>query len=127
MKKHSARFLAIVEQAKAQIQETTVQRVFQRHQNQETYHLLDVREKEEWLQGSLPGAIHLSKGVLERDIQAQIPNQTDEIILFCGGGYRSALAAENLQRMGYSNVYSMDGGFKGWRNASYPIVNPTTD
>ena len=127
MKKHSQRFLDIVQDAKSRIQETDVPKVFERQQNQDTFHLVDVREKEEWLRGHLPGALHLGKGVLERDIEAQLPNPEEEIILYCGGGYRSALAAENLQRMGYTNVWSMDGGFRGWSTAEHPIVKPTVD
>ena len=124
MKHHSAHFLAIVQDAKSRIRETNVDAVFERQENRESFHLVDVREKEEWLRGTLPNALHLGKGVIERDIEAQIPDQHTEIILFCGGGYRSALAAENLQRMGYKNVYSMDGGFREWREAGHPIVDP---
>ena len=125
MKKHSQRFLDIVQDAKSRIQETDVQTVFSRQQSQQNFHLVDVREKEEWLRGHLPGAIHLGKGVLERDVEAQLSDLNEEIILYCGGGYRSALAAENLQRMGYTKVSSMDGGFRGWSTADNPIVIPT--
>ena len=127
MKKHSQRFLNIVQDAKSRIKETDVPTVFDRQQKQEAFHLVDVREKEEWLRGHLPRALHVGKGVLERDIEAQLPNPDEEIILYCGGGYRSALAAENLQRMGYTNVSSMDGGFRGWSTAGHPIVDPAVD
>ena len=94
MKKHSEGFLAIVRDAKSRIRETDVSTVFKDLQDGKTFHLVDVREREEWLRGSLPQSIHIGKGVLERDIEAQIPNREDEVVLYCGGGYRSALAAE---------------------------------
>ena len=83
--------------------------------------LVDVREDHEWNQDHLPGSIHLSKGIIERDIEKMIPDTGGEIVLYCGGGYRSALAADSLQRMGYTNVISMDGGFTAWRDAGYPL------
>ncbi|MEM1061504.1 MAG: rhodanese-like domain-containing protein, partial [Planctomycetota bacterium] len=90
----------------------------------ETFHLLDVREQSEFAAGRIPGARHLGKGVIERDIEAAVPDVDAEIVLYCGGGYRSALAAESLQKMGYTRVISMDGGFRGWKEAGLPIEGP---
>ena len=120
MSKHAPGFLKIVEDAKQKIRETTVPVVAERLQRGDTFHLVDVREDDEWRAGHARGAIHLGKGVIERDIEAKIPNKDDEIILYCGGGFRSALAAEALQRMGYRNVLSMDGGMRAWRDAKLP-------
>jgi rhodanese-related sulfurtransferase len=89
----------------------------------ERFHLIDVREEGEWAAGHLPGAIHIGRGVLERDIEQAIPDLDREMVLYCGGGYRSALAADNLQRMGYTNVWSMDGGFRGWHESGGEIVH----
>lgn len=88
----------------------------------EQFHFVDVREESEWANGHLPQAVHLGKGVIERDIEKTVPDIGAEIILYCGGGYRSALAAYNLQKMGYTNVWSMDGGFRGWKEAGGQIV-----
>src|SRR4051812_15350021 len=116
--KHSPGFLKIVKAARRSIQETTVRAVRARMENDDkSFLLVDVREDHEWEKGRLPGAIHLGKGIIERDIETEIPDKKREIILYCGGGYRSALAAENLQKMGYKNVVSMDGGFRGWKEA----------
>ena len=119
---HSRGFLSIVNDAKKRIRETNVAKVKERMDRGETFHLVDVREESEWNDNHLPKAIHLGKGILERDIESKIPDKEAEIILYCGGGYRSALAADNLQKMGYTNVSSMDGGFKGWRDAGHPLV-----
>jgi rhodanese-related sulfurtransferase len=121
-KQHSPRFLQIVQEAKKHIRETTVEEVKARLDRGEKLCLVDVREESEWAKGHLPGAIHLSKGVIERDIETRLPDTKAEIILYCGGGFRSALAAENLQRMGYTNVLSMDGGFRDWCNKGYPLI-----
>ena len=121
-KKHSLRFLEIVNDAKSRIRECTFHDVKNRQDAGETFHLVDVREESEWAAGHLPKAVHLGKGIIERDIEAAISETNSEIILYCGGGYRSALAAETLQKMGYTNVISMDGGFGGWKEADYPIV-----
>lgn len=121
-KNHSPRFLQIVESARKNIRECTAQDVKQRLDRGESFHLVDVREESEWAKGHLPGAVHLGKGVIERDVEKAIPEPESEIVLYCGGGFRSALAAENLQRMGYRNVISMDGGFRGWNDAGYPVV-----
>jgi rhodanese-related sulfurtransferase len=121
MKKHAPRFLAIVQDSKKRVREMTVDQVKEKMNRGEQFHLIDVREESEWNQDHLPGAIHLGKGIIERDIEKKRPDPESEIVLYCGGGFRSALAAENLQRMGYKNVISMDGGYSGWKNANYPI------
>lgn len=120
--KHSNGFLAIVNDAKKRIHETNVPEVKKRMDRGDSFFLIDVREESEWNDNHLPKAIHLGKGILERDVENMIPDKGAEIILYCGGGYRSALAADNLQKMGYTNVLSMDGGFKGWRDAGHPLV-----
>ena len=117
---HSQRFLALVHDAKKRIKETDVTDVKRRLDAGEKLALIDVREESEWGRGHLPGAIHLGKGVIERDIEQRVPDAGAKLILYCGGGFRSALAAENLQRMGYTNVESMDGGWKGWLDAGFP-------
>jgi rhodanese-related sulfurtransferase len=119
--KHSPGFLKIVEEAKRRVRETNVEEVKKRMDAGEKLNLIDVREDNEWAKGHLPGARHLSKGVIERDIEATIPNRAVELILYCGGGFRSALAGDNLQKMGYTNVVSMDGGWRGWTAANHPV------
>ena len=114
--------MQIVEDAKKRIGETTVDQIKARLDRGETFHLIDVREESEWAKDHLPGAGHLGKGILERDVEERFPSLAAEIILYCGGGYRSALAADNLQKMGYTNVWSMDGGIRGWRDRGYPLV-----
>ena len=121
MAKHASRFLELVAAARAQISECTIADVKQKQDAGETFHLVDVREESEYAAGRIPGAIHLGKGVIERDIEKAIPDTSAPIILYCGGGYRSALAAVNLQQMGYENVISMDGGMRGWREAGYGV------
>lgn len=116
--KHSEEFLAVVEDAKTRIREVTVEETIQRTDAGAV--LIDVREDNEWKMGHATDAIHLGRGVIERDIVGQIPNKDKEIILYCGGGYRSALAADMLQKMGYRNVFSMAGGWKAWRDAEAP-------
>lgn len=120
-KNHSKRFLDIVNDAKSRVMECTVQDVKQRGDQGEDFHLIDVREDREFNAGRIPGAKHLGKGIIERDIEQIIPDTSELIILYCGGGFRSALAAENLQRMGYTQVISMDGGFSGWKAAGFEI------
>ncbi len=120
---HSPRFLHIVDETRPRIRELQVDDVKSRMDRGHTFVLVDVREESEWARGHLPGAIHLGKGVIERDIEQRVPDTKSEIILYCGGGYRSALAADNLQRMGYTNVFSMDGGVRGWRDKNYPMVS----
>jgi len=121
MAKHAARFLKLVEDAKQHVKECTVEDVKQRLDRKDRFYLVDVREESEWAAGHLPGAIHLGKGVIERDVEQAIPDTAAEVILYCGGGFRSALAAENLQKMGYSNVTSMDGGWRAWNAAGFPV------
>lgn len=121
--KHAPRFLQIVNESRARVRELTVEDVKQKLARKEQFKLIDVREESEWAAGHLPGASHLGKGIIERDIEATIPDTSSEIVLYCGGGYRSALAADNLQKMGYTNVYSMDGGFRGWKEASLPVTH----
>jgi rhodanese-related sulfurtransferase len=117
---HAPKFLAIVNEAKRRVKQTDVQNVKRLMDAGEKMLLVDVREDNEWANGHLPGAIHLGKGVIERDIEARVPDTSAKIILYCGGGFRSALSADNLQKMGYTNVESMDGGWKGWLAAGYP-------
>ncbi len=119
---HGSRFLEIVNDAKTRIQENDVISVKGLLDEGRAFHLVDVREEGEWSAGHLPTAIHLGKGIIERDIERMIPNLDAEIVLYCGGGYRSALAAHSLQQMGYTNVWSMDGGMGAWRDAAYPVV-----
>jgi rhodanese-related sulfurtransferase len=121
MAKHTPRFLKVVEDAKSRIRELTVADVKSKLERGERFHLVDVREDSEWAAGHLPRAIHLGKGVIERDVEQAIPDTAAEIVLYCGGGFRSALAADNLQKMGYTKVWSMDGGCRGWREAGLPV------
>ena len=118
---HSARFLRIVEDAKKRVQEVSIDQVKARLDRGEKFLLVDVREESEYAKDHLPGAIHLGKGTIERDIEERAPELSTPLILYCGGGYRSALAADNLQTMGYTNVLSMDGGIRGWREKQYPL------
>jgi rhodanese-related sulfurtransferase len=122
--KHSKGFLAIVNDAKRRIKQTDIAAIWTRITRGDRFHLIDVREDNEWERGHLPGAIHLGKGIVERDIENAIPDPNAEIVLYCGGGFRSALVADVLQRMGYTNVISMDGGYRGWVEAGHPIEKP---
>jgi len=117
---HAPGFLKLVNESKSRIQQTNVADVKKRMDAGETFYLVDTREDSEWARGRLPGAIHLCKGIIERDIEKTIPDKAAPIVLYCGGGFRSALAADNLQKMGYTNVSSMDGGWRGWREAGHP-------
>lgn len=119
---HSPRFLNIVNDAKSRVQETTVDQVKDKIDSGEEFFLVDVREESEFGKDHLPGAVHLGKGIIERDIEARIPDLDAPLILYCGGGFRSALAADNLQKMGYTNVLSMDGGIREWREKHYPLT-----
>jgi len=119
--KHSPAFLKLVEDSKTRIRETDIREVKRRLDAGDKLHLVDVREESEWARGRLPGALHLSKGVIERDIEKVIPEKSAPIVLYCGGGFRSALAADNLQKMGYTSVISMDGGWRAWTEAGYPV------
>jgi rhodanese-related sulfurtransferase len=120
---HPPRFLKIVDDARTRVRETNVDEVKKRMDRGDKLLFVDVREESEYAKDHLPGAIHLGKGVIERDIEERVPELNKEMILYCGGGYRSALAADNLQKMGYTNVISMDGGIRGWREKGYPLTN----
>jgi len=122
---HASGFLKIVNDAKSRVKECTVADVAAMRQRGEKFTLVDVREDNEWAAGHLPGAIHMGKGIIERDIENAVPDPKTKLVLYCGGGYRSALAADNLQKMGYTNVISMDGGFKGWVAAGHPLEKPS--
>jgi len=119
---HSSQFLRLVQDAKKNVKETNVADVKRRSDAGEKFVLVDVREDNEWANGHLPGAVHLGKGIIERDIVQRVPDANAKIILYCGGGFRSVLAAENLQKMGYTNVESMDGGWRGWVEAGLPTA-----
>ena len=118
---HSPAFLKIVEEAKSRVQEISVPETRKKLEAGEAFQFVDVREDNEWEQGRAAGAIHLGKGIIERDIEKRIPDPNAEIILYCGGGFRSALAADALQKMGYTNVYSMAGGYREWLKQQGPI------
>src|SRR5947207_14565010 len=119
---HAPQFLKLVNDAKRRVKETNVPDVKRRMDSGEKLLLVDVREDNECAKGHLPNAIHLGKGVIERDLEQRVPDTNEKLILYCGGGFRSALVADNLQKMGYSNVESMDGGWKGWLEAGLPIA-----
>jgi rhodanese-related sulfurtransferase len=123
-KQHTPAFLVLVRDAKQRVRETTIPELKKRLDAKEAFHLIDVREDHEWAAGHIPGAKHLSKGIIERDIEGQIPDLEAEILLYCGGGYRSALVADNLQKMGYKRVVSVDGGWRGWTGAGFPVEKP---
>lgn len=118
---HSPQFLKLVNEVKPRVKETNVADVKRRMESGEEFLLVDVREDNEWAKGHLPRAVHMGRGIIERDIEKQVPETTKKIILYCGGGFRSALVADNLQKMGYTNVESMDGGWRGWTEAGLPV------
>lgn len=119
---HSPQFLKLVADAKKRVRETNVPDVQRRMDAGEKMILVDVREDHEWAKGRLPGAVHMGRGIIERDIEQSIPDTKTKLVLYCGGGFRSALVADNLQRMGYTNVESMDGGWRGWNEAGLPTI-----
>ena len=119
---HPPKFLKLVNEAKTRVAETNVADVKRRMDAGEKLELVDVREDNEWTQGHVPGAVHLGKGIIERDIEARVPDTGAKVVLYCGGGFRSALVADNLQKMGYTNVESMDGGWRGWLEAGLPTT-----
>ncbi|MGA9996559.1 MAG: rhodanese-like domain-containing protein [Pyrinomonadaceae bacterium] len=119
--KHTAGFLKVVEDAKSRIREVSVEETRASLSTDKGVRLIDVREDNEWSAGHAAGAEHLGKGIIERDIETSVPDKQTELILYCGGGYRSALAADVLQSMGYENVYSMAGGWKAWKDANAPV------
>jgi rhodanese-related sulfurtransferase len=118
---HAPRFLQIVTDARQRVRETNVEEVKTRLDRGDKVVLIDVREDNEFAKDHLPGAVHLGRGIIERDIEQRYPDTKTELVLYCGGGFRSALAADNLQKMGYTNVLSMDGGIRVWREKSYPL------
>ena len=119
---HPPRFLKIVDDARSRIKETNVDTVKEKQDRNEDFILVDVREESEYAKDHLPQAIHLGKGIIERDIEARVPDLNAPMILYCGGGFRSALAADNLTKMGYTNVISMDGGIREWREKGLPMT-----
>jgi len=119
---HSPRFLRIVNDARKRIQEVTIDDVKRKLDRDEKFLLVDVREESEYAKDHLPGAIHLGKGIIERDVEERVPDLHTPMVLYCGGGFRSALAADNLQKMGYTQALSMDGGVRGWREKGFPMT-----
>jgi len=122
MAKHSPAFLKLVEDAKKHVRECTIADVKARLDKGERFLLVDVREESEYAADHLPTAVHMGRGILERDIEAKVPDKGTEVVLYCGGGFRSALSAESLGKMGYTKVISMDGGVREWKNAGYPVA-----
>lgn len=118
--KHNPAFLKLAQEAKARVRECTVDDVKRRFDAGERFTLVDVREESEFAAGHLPGAVPMGRGVIERDIETKVPDPAAPLVLYCGGGFRSALAAESLQKMGYTNVVSMDGGWRVWNEKGYP-------
>jgi rhodanese-related sulfurtransferase len=118
---HSPRFLKIVEESRRRVRETTVDEVKIKLDRGEKFVIVDVREDNEWAKDHLPRAVHLGKGIIERDVEEKYPDLATPLVLYCGGGFRSAMAADNLQKMGYTNVISMDGGIREWREKGYPL------
>jgi rhodanese-related sulfurtransferase len=119
---HSEAFVKLVQDAKQRIKEEDFRETKKRLDAGEKIVLVDTREESEWARGHVPGAVHLSKGIIERDIEKTVPDKDAVVVLYCGGGFRSALAADNLQKMGYRNVISMDGGWRGWTEAGFPVI-----
>jgi len=119
---HSQRFLQIVTDAKSRVREVSVDDIKAKLDRGEKFLLVDVREESEYAKDHLPGAIHLGKGIIERDIENRVPDLAASLVLYCGGGFRSALAADNLRKMGYTNVLSMDGGHRGWKEKGLPLI-----
>ena len=119
---HTPGFLKLVEEAKARIQQTDMDGYKKMLETDEKPLLIDIREDSEWAAGHAAGAIHLGKGIIERDIETRVPDKSAKMVLYCGGGFRSAMAADNLQKMGYTNVFSMDGGVRGWREKNFPLT-----
>jgi rhodanese-related sulfurtransferase len=118
---HSPRFLALVDDAKSRVKEIDIEAYRKMREAGEPHVLIDVREDSEWAAGHAAGAVHLGKGIIERDIEARIPDKSARLVLYCGGGYRSALAADNLRKMGYTDAISLDGGWRAWRAAGLEV------
>jgi rhodanese-related sulfurtransferase len=121
---HSPQFLKLVEDAKTRIREMDAPSLLQKIRKKGSFRLIDVREAEEYAAGRIPGAAHFCKGIIERDIETAVPDPNAEIVLYCGGGFRSALAADNLQKMGYTRVWSLAGGWREWVQAGCPTEKP---
>jgi rhodanese-related sulfurtransferase len=121
MKTHNPAFLALVNEAKSRIRAIDMEELKRMRESGKPFRLIDVREESEWKAGHAAGATHLGKGVIERDIEAAVPDRGETLVLYCGGGYRSALAADNLQKMGYRNVISLDGGWSAYRDSGLPV------
>jgi rhodanese-related sulfurtransferase len=121
-KAHAPGFLKLVDEVKKRVKEIGVVDVLEKLKKKEPFHFVDVREDHEWEEGYCLGAVHIARGILERDIEREIPDKSAEIVLYCGGGFRSALAADNLRLMGYKNVLSMAGGFREWQAVKGPVV-----
>jgi len=119
---HSPAFLAIVNDAKTRVKEADFRDIKKRLDAGEKMILVDTREDNEWAKGHIPGAVHLGRGIIERDVETTIPDKNATLVLYCGGGFRSALAADNLQKMGYKNVISMDGGWRAWTESGFPVA-----
>ena len=124
---HSPGFLALVEQARRNVREVGIPEVDAQRAGREHPVLVDVREDHEWALGRLPGAVHLGRGVIERDIEQRFPDRSTPIVCYCGGGYRSVLVCESLQRMGYRHVRSLKGGYRGWVDAALPVETDATE
>ncbi|MBX9941358.1 MAG: hypothetical protein K2Y32_18995 [Candidatus Obscuribacterales bacterium] len=120
--KHSEAFEKLVAEVMPRIKEISIEEVLEKQKSEHSFVLIDVREDHEWQQGRVPGSIHLGRGILERDIEKLVADKSTEVVLYCGGGYRSALSADNMQKMGYVNVLSMAGGIRGWRERQLPEV-----
>jgi rhodanese-related sulfurtransferase len=120
---HSPAFLKLVQDAKSRVREVSVDQVKAMLDRRESFTLVDVREDNEWAKDHVAGAVHLGKGIIERDAEQRLSDKNAEIVLYCGGGFRSALAADNLQKMGYTNVFSMDGGIRDWRQKGFPLTS----
>jgi len=121
---HGEGFLKLTADAKTRVKEWSVAETKRRMDAGEKFLLVDVREDNEWQRGHIPGAVHMGRGIIERDIEQAVPDHAATLVLYCGGGFRSALAADNLQKMGYTNVISMDGGWRGWSEAGFPTKKP---
>lgn len=123
---HSPGFLALVQDAKSRVKEITIEEFQRRVEAGERFLVVDTREDREWDKGHVPGAVHLSKGIIERDIETRCPDKGAPLVCYCGGGFRSALVADNLQKMGYTNVRSLDGGWRGWNERGLPTITDDT-
>ena len=118
--KHAPGFLTLVEEVMPRVREISAEEVVSLQKRQTSFMLIDVREDSEWAAGYIPAAVHMGRGIIERDIETKIPDKNTPLVLYCGGGYRSALSADNLQKMGYTNVRSMAGGWRGWCERGLP-------